>query len=63
MEATVGAGIYKLDYDLFENRYNGPLTGRRQRTFYGIDQAALTISYRFDLDKRPNVKAQEGGEK
>lgn len=63
MEATIGAGIYKLDYDLFENRYNGLLTGRRQRTFFGIDQAALTISYRFDLDKRPSVPAQKGGEK
>lgn len=65
MEATLGGGIYKLDYDLFRNEYNGPLVGRRKRTFYGIDQAALTISYRFDVEKKPKKQAviEEGGEK
>lgn len=49
MEASLGAGVYRLDYDVFENRHNGLVTDRRKRTFYGIDQAAFTISYRFDL--------------
>lgn len=57
MEASLGFGIYKLDYDLFQNHVNGLLVGRRQRTFYGIDQATFTISYRFDLGKK------KGGER
>ncbi len=60
MEATIGGGIYKLDYDLFQNRYNGLLVGRRQRTFFGIDQAALSISYRFDVGQK--TKSKKGGD-
>lgn len=59
MEAAVGAGIYQLDYDIFLNTDRtslGPLVGRKKRTFYGIDQAAFTISYSFGLNKK-------GGEK
>ena len=61
MEASIGGGVYRLDYDLFQNRYNGLLVGRRQRTFFGIDQAALSISYRFDLEGKSSKK--KGGEK
>lgn len=61
MEASIGGGVYRLDYDLFQNRYNGLLVGRRQRTFFGIDQAALSISYRFDLEGKTSKK--KGGEK
>lgn len=61
MEATVGYGIYKLDYDTFENRTNGWLTGRHKRTFYGVDQAALSFVYRFGLGKKSNQK--KGGER
>lgn len=52
LEVSAGYGIYRLDYDLFENKHDGLLVGRRQRTFYGCDQAAVTISYRFDLNKK-----------
>lgn len=52
MEASVGAGIYKLDYDIFQNHHNGLIIDRRRRTFYGIDQAAFTISYRFDISRK-----------
>lgn len=64
MEVAVGAGIYKLDYDIFLNRKNinaGYLVGREQRTFYGIDQAAVTFSYSFGLNRKK--AAQEGGDK
>lgn len=57
MEASLGFGVYRLDYDLFQNHADGLLVGRRQRTFYGIDQATFTISYRFDLGKK------KGGER
>lgn len=52
MEVTVGYGVYKLDYDIFNNVTNGLITGRRQRTFYGIDRAALSFCYQFDLNKK-----------
>lgn len=52
MEAALGFGIYKLDYDIFQNSPHtdyGYLLGRRKRTFYGIDQAALSFCYSFGL--------------
>ncbi len=60
MEATVGGGIYHLDYDIFYNHNNGMLTGHRTRTFYGLDQVALSIAYRFSLHKKSNTKGGEG---
>lgn len=59
MEVAVGAGVYKLDYDIFLNTpstKHGYLIGRHQRTFYGIDQAALTFSYSFGLRKKGGDK-------
>lgn len=47
MEAGVGAGIYHLDYDVFLNRHNGLIVERKKRTFFGIDQAALSLVYNF----------------
>ena len=49
MEASVGAGIYRMDYDVFLNKPNGLLVDRRKRTFYGIDNAAFSICYQFDM--------------
>lgn len=56
MEFSVGFGIYHLDYDLFINERNGLLAGRRHRTFYGIDNAALSICYMFDVKKKGGKK-------
>ena len=59
MEAAIGAGVYKLDYDIFQNAPHtdyGYLLGRRKRTFFGIDQAAFSFCYTFGLTKK-------GGEK
>ena len=64
MEATIGGGIYCLDYDIFHNWTNGLLTGRKKRTFYGVDQAALSITYRFGLRKRKvETSAEKGGDR
>lgn len=52
LETSVGFGAYRLDYDIFVNDYNGLLVDRRQRTFYGIDNAAISICYMFDLRNR-----------
>ncbi len=51
LEFSVGAGIYHLDYDVYNNWHNGLLIDRRKRTFYGIDNAAISVAYRFDLKK------------
>lgn len=56
MELSVGFGIYHLDYDMFLNVRDGLLAGRRQRTFYGIDNAALSICYMFDVKKKGGRK-------
>lgn len=52
MEAGIGAGAYYLDYDIFENKHNGLITGRHRRTLFCIDQAFLTIGYTFDYKKK-----------
>ena len=52
MEITAGAGVYALHYDTFCNVGNGKLIGTHKRTYCGLDNAAINISYRFDLNKR-----------
>lgn len=52
MEAALGAGIYHLDYSIFENIHNGLIVGRRQRTFIGVDQVALSFEYSFGVKER-----------
>lgn len=52
MEAAVGAGVYHLDYSIFENIHNGLIVGRRIRTFFGIDQAALSFAYSFGVERK-----------
>lgn len=54
MEAGVGAGIYRLKYDLFDNIPNGPMVGTESRTFYGVDQAFLSFCYSFGLPGKKN---------
>ena len=48
MEFSIGAGIYHLDYNRFENRWNGTLIDRHTRTFYGIDRAGISLVYNFN---------------
>lgn len=52
LEAAVGAGVYHLDYSIFENIPNGLIVGRRQRTFFGIDQASLSFAYSFGVSRK-----------
>ena len=51
MEFSLGGGVYKLHYDVFHNEPNGQLVDTRKRTFYGIDQVAVSFAYRFDWKK------------
>ena len=52
IEFALGAGIYKLHYDTFHNVHNGKLIDTYHYVYYGLDNAAINISYRFDLKKR-----------
>jgi hypothetical protein len=58
-EASIGAGVYRLDYQLFRNYINGLLIQHHQHTKFGIDQISLSLVYR--IGKMPN-KNQKGGE-
>lgn len=54
IEFTAGVGVYPLDYDVFENTPNykeGQWVRRNKKTWWGLDQAAITLSYNFPLKK------------
>lgn len=52
MEFSLGAGVYDLYYDTFYNVHNGQLIDTHRKTYWGIDNAAINISYRFNLKRR-----------
>lgn len=52
IEFTLGAGVYGLHYDRFYNVNDGKLIDTNRKTYWGLDNAAVNISYRFDLKKR-----------
>lgn len=52
MELTAGAGCYRLKYDTFHNEANGAMISTTSRTFFGVDNAAVTFIYRFDLKRK-----------
>ena len=52
LEFTLGAGVYNLHYDVFYNEQDGLLMDTRKRTFFGIDQAAVTLAYRFNFKQK-----------
>lgn len=52
LEFSLGAGVYSLDYDTFVNRTNGLRNGRNKKTFVGIDNAAVSVCYTFDIKKK-----------
>lgn len=51
LEFTIGAGVYSLHYDRFANEPNGQLVCTRKKTYFGLDQAAVTLAYSFDLNQ------------
>ena len=52
IEFALGAGCYGLHYDKFYNVNNGKLVDTYNNIYWGIDNASINISYRFDLNKR-----------
>lgn len=53
VELSVGCGAYRLHYDKYINRHNGFLSGSERKTWWGIDNAAISIGYSFNLSRRP----------
>ena len=54
LEFGVGAGVYPLTYDLFENLPDvkkGQLFETRNNTYIGIDNVQIGISYRIPIKK------------
>ena len=55
VEFTLGTGVYSLYYDKFHNTPNtedGLMIESIKKTYWGIDQAAVSFSYSFDLKKK-----------
>lgn len=52
VEFSLGAGVYKLHYDIFHNENNGPVVDEKKKTFFGIDQVNVSVAYRFNLNKK-----------
>ena len=51
LEFSLGGGVYDLHYDKFHNESNGELVKSGRKTFIGVDNAAVTLAYMFDLKK------------
>lgn len=51
VEFSAGAGAYKVHYDKYVNEKNGPLYGTVKKTWWGLDQLAVSFSYSFPLRK------------
>lgn len=56
MEFTLGAGVYKTHYDKFINETNGQIVSTEKKTWFGIDQAAVSLAYTFDLNGKKGGK-------
>ena len=51
MEFALGAGAYRFDYDRFVNEPNGPYVDTVNKTYIGIDNLSVSITYDFDLGR------------
>ena len=49
LEFALGVGVYPLKYDLFINEYNGPLFDTRKKTYIGLDNVLVGVSYRIPV--------------
>ena len=51
IDFSVGAGAYSLEYDRFINVDNGIHVDKIERTYFGLDHVAVSITYTIDLAK------------
>lgn len=48
-EFSLGAGVYSLYYDKFHNKPDGRLSSSVRDVFFGIDQVAISLSYKLNF--------------
>ncbi len=56
LEFTVGAGVLPLHYDIFYNVHNGRHTGVDRKTYFGVDNASVTLTWRMDRKTKTGRK-------
>lgn len=56
MEFGGGVGVYRLDYDRFQNRPNGKLIDSHKKTVFFIDNVNVSISYSIPVEKKGGKK-------
>ena len=52
VEFSLGTGAYRLHYDKYHNEPGGAYSSTVRKTFFGVDNAAVSFSYTFDLKKK-----------
>lgn len=52
LQAQAGVGLYHLRYDRYVNHRGGAYTDSRSRTFFGLDNLALSLVYNFKTPQR-----------
>lgn len=51
VEFSAGAGAYRAHYNKYINEKDGPKYGSEKKTWFGLDQLAVSFSYSFPLRK------------
>lgn len=52
LEFVLGAGVYNMHYDTFYNVKNGKYIATHKKTYWGLDNAAINLTYRFGIKKQ-----------
>lgn len=52
IEFGIGGGVLPLHYDYYYNVANGRLAGEDKRTYFGVDQAFVSFTYRLGKSKK-----------
>lgn len=53
LEFSIGCGVYSARYDKYDNYHNGPRVFTDiHKTWFGIDQAAVSLAYTFETLKK-----------
>ena len=52
VEFGIGGGALPLHYDYYYNVHNGRLAGEDKRTYWGVDQAFVSFTYRLGQAKK-----------
>ena len=59
MEFSIGGGVYPLNYDKFYNTTqtkDGLMIGSVKKTYWGVDQAIVSLSYTLNLQKKGGIR-------